>query len=209
MLSFVYQPSFSGSPHPCPSLSLSTATSIYERRGWLLPTLATRGAGNAPKVTLTDTKHTRSDTITTNMEHARNVILTVSGVLTTSNEGEGTIEVREEKEQQGGEARKEYTSSEALRQSSPTVVHSPVNFGRLAGCVTCNVSTLRSGTRNPWANLNRRHCRSHPCTIIINTHSVHSASPRNLAHKTRYHISSHHVIQEAIHTYYYYQSTPP
>ena len=163
MLSFVYQPSFSGSPHPRPSLSLSTAASVYERQGWLLPTLATRGAGNALKATLTDTKHTRSDTITTNTEHARNVILTASGVLTTSNKGEGTIEAREEKKQQGGEARKEYTPSEALRQSSPTTVCSPVNFGQLAGCVTRDVSTLQSGTHNPRANLNRRHRRSHPC----------------------------------------------
>ena len=46
-------------------------------------------------------------------------------------------------------------------------------------------------------------------TIIINTHSDNSASPQNQAHKTHYHISSHHIIQEAICTYYYYQLTPP
>jgi hypothetical protein len=107
-------------------------------------------------------KYMRSNTITMNTEHTQNGILAASSVLTTSNEVEGTIEVREEKEQQGGEARKEYTSIEALRQSSPTAVRSPVDFSQLAGCVTHDVSTLQLGIHNPWANLNWQHHHSHP-----------------------------------------------
>src|ERR1700683_5204025 len=74
MLSFVYHPSFSGSLDPHPSLSLSTAASVYARRVWLLPTLATRGAGNASKVAIADTNCMRLDTNTMNTEHMRNVI---------------------------------------------------------------------------------------------------------------------------------------
>jgi hypothetical protein len=142
MLSFVYQQPFSGSPDPCPSLSLSTAASVYARRGRLLPTLATRGAGNALKMTLADTTYTRSGTISTNTEQARNVISAASDVLTTNNR-EGTTEVREKKEQQRGEAGKDYILREVLRQSSPTRVPCPVVFGRLTGCVTRDVSALR------------------------------------------------------------------
>jgi hypothetical protein len=107
MLSFVYQQPFSGSPDPRPSLSLSTAASVYAHRGQLLPTLATRGVGNTVKMTLADTTYTRSDTISTNLEQARNLISGVSSVLTTNNR-EGTTEVREKKEQQRGEVGKDY-----------------------------------------------------------------------------------------------------
>jgi hypothetical protein len=172
MLSFVYQPSFSGSPHPRPSLSLSTAASVYGRQHWLLPTLATRGAGNALKVTLADTTCTRSDTTTMNTEHAQNVILAVSGVLTTSNEGEESTEVREGKEQQRGEERKEHLSKEVHRPVSPTTVPTPIVFGQPAVHLMDDISALHSGTRNPWASLNRRHHRFHLCKPCSPTHMV-------------------------------------
>ena len=160
MLSFVYQPSFSGSLNPCPSLSLSTAASVYGHRGWLLPTLATRGAENAPKATLADTTCTRSGTITTNMEHMRNAISAVSSALITRNGGEERTEVRGRKKQQRGEEKKQYISSEVL---GPTGVLGPIVFSRSAGCVIRDVSALRSGTCNPWASLNRRHRHSRMC----------------------------------------------
>jgi hypothetical protein len=101
MLSFVYQQPFSGTPDPRPLLSLSTAASVYAHRGRLLLTLATRGAGNTLKMTLTDMTYTRSDTITMNMEQAQNVILAVSDVLTTNRReetAEGKKQHREERD---------------------------------------------------------------------------------------------------------------
>ena len=103
MLLFVYQLSFSGSLNPCLSLSLSTAASIYGYWGWLLPTLATRGAGNALKVTLVDMTCTRSETITTNTEHIWNVISAVSSALIVRNRRRG--ENRSEKKEEAAERR--------------------------------------------------------------------------------------------------------
>jgi hypothetical protein len=60
--------------------------------------------------------------------------------------------VRERKEQQRGEERKEHISSEVLR---PTGALSSIVFSRPAGCVMRDVSALRSGTHNPWASLNQ------------------------------------------------------
>ena len=111
MLSFFYQQPFSGSPNPCPSPSLSTAASIHARQVQLLPTLATRGAGNTLKSALADMTHARSDAITMNVEHMRSAISAVSSALTTSNKGEEISEVREGREQQRGEERNSECSS--------------------------------------------------------------------------------------------------
>jgi hypothetical protein len=120
MLLFVYWQPFSGSPNPCPSPSLSTAASVHARRVRLLPTLATRGAGNTLKSALADMTHARSDTITMNAEHVQSAILAVSSALTASNEGEEISEVRERREQQRGEERNsECGSGEIKRQVSP------------------------------------------------------------------------------------------
>jgi hypothetical protein len=143
MLSFVYQLSFSGSLNPRPSLSLSTATSVYGRRGWLLPTLATRGAGNAPKATLTDTTCMRSETITTKMEHMQNTISAVSSALTTRNRGEERTEVRGGREQQRGEERNsEYVLGEIHRQTSPTGVPDCNVINQPTVCMTRDISAF-------------------------------------------------------------------
>ena len=151
----------------------------------------------------------RCDTITVNMEHVQNVILAVFSALIASNKGEETAEVREEKVQQGGEARNEYTSSEALRQSSPTRMCSPVNFGLLAGCMMCDVSTIWLGTHNPWANLNWQHCCSHPCKPSLSTPIQTIQHPHRIGPTKP--IFTFPVIvafkRPFIHTYYY-QSTP-
>ena len=178
MLSFVYQLSFSGSLNPRPSLSLSTAASVYGRRGWLLPTLATRGAGNAPKATLTDTTCMRSETITTKMEHMQNTISAVSSALTTRNRGEERTEVRGGREQQRGEERNsEYVLGEIHRQTSPTGVPDCNVINQPTVCMTRDISALRSGMHRPWASLNRRHCRSHIYKTCSPIHTVSRSAP--------------------------------
>ena len=76
-----------------------------------MPTLATRGAGNALKATLTDMTCTRLETITMNTEHAQNVISAVSSALTTSSKREETTEVRE-----GGSSREERRGTQSAYQ---------------------------------------------------------------------------------------------
>ena len=166
MLLFAYQPPFSSNPHRCLSLSLSTATSVHEHWGWLLPTLAVRGGRNALRMALTDSNYMRLGTVT-NTEHMQNVISMLSSALTTSNEGEETLEVREEKEWQREEAR-EYTLSDVPR---PTRVLSPVVFNKLVGHVMRDVSALRSSTCNPWASLNWRYDCSyvHKPYVLVNS----------------------------------------
>ena len=78
-------------------------------------------------MTLVDMTYTRSGTISMNTEQVQNVILAASDVLTT-NKREGTTEVREEKEQQRGEAGKEYISSEVLRLVFCMGMGIPVGF---------------------------------------------------------------------------------
>ena len=80
-----------------------------------MPTLATRGRENALKMALMDTTCMRSGTINVNVEHMRNVKSAVFSALTASTERDKTTEVREEKEQQRGEVRKECNLSEAFR----------------------------------------------------------------------------------------------
>ena len=154
MLSFIYQLPLTGNPNPHLSLSLSTAASIYARRGQLLPILASRGAGNTPKVSLADMTHMKSDTITMNLEQARNVILAAFNVITPNR--------REETAEEKKQHREERDLKEVHGQVSPNRVSHPVIFGRSAVCPMGDVSALCSGTRNPWASLNWWHRRSHP-----------------------------------------------
>ena len=177
MLSFIYQPPLTGNPDPRLLLSLSTAASVYVRQGRLLPILATRGAGNTPKVSLADMTHMKSDTITMNTEHARNMISAVSSALTASNKGEEISEGREGREQQRGEERNsECILGEICGQVSPRV-QDPVVFNRATVCVMRDISALCSGAHKPWASLNWWHRHSHICKTHSPIPTVSRSAP--------------------------------
>ena len=83
--------------------------------------------------------------------------------------------MRGRKKQQRGEERKQYISSEVF---GPTGVLGPIVFSRSVGCVIRDISTLHSGTHNPWASLNRQH----RCSCMCEPHSPLQTASRSVSH---------------------------
>jgi hypothetical protein len=94
-------------------------------------------------------------------------------VLTT-NKREETAEGKEQH-------REERELKEVHGRVSPTRVSHSVIFSPSVVCPLRDISALCSGTRHPWASLNRRHRRSHPSEPCSSIHMGSRSAPYSMA----------------------------